>query len=174
MGSALRGFPDIWLPRFEPSSKWTKLWARPILPSPTSTLRTSHIQQTCFTQSHRARGKPSGAIVPFVDLPSFCFSCLFSICIVSQGWMFFRRREWLRGAMAPPYSNGKKAYYHGHDRNYRDFGSTSFLDDFKSFVARSIRSLWHFWNERGRHIIFAAMVSSLRRVRQNLTVNRNC
>ncbi len=76
--------------------------------------------------------------------------------------------------MAPPYSNGTKANsYDFHIRNHqRELDSTSLLDDLRSFIARCIRSMWRFWNERGRYMAFAAMVSFARQVRLNLTARR--
>ncbi|KAH8899415.1 putative frost protein [Thozetella sp. PMI_491] len=78
--------------------------------------------------------------------------------------------------MAPPYSNGKQQPSHGYGytpkRSHRDFDSTSLLDDLRTFLARSTRSLWRYWNDRGRHIVFAAMLASLRRLRQNLAPHR--
>ncbi len=78
--------------------------------------------------------------------------------------------------MAPPYSNGNRAYGNGYgytpNHSYRDSDSTSFLDDLRAFIAQSIRSLARFWNARGRHMALATMLASLRRLRLNLAPHR--
>lgn len=50
--------------------------------------------------------------------------------------------------------------------------STSPLDDFLAFLSRSARSLWAFWRQRGRHILYASLVRALRQLRRNLTPTR--
>ena len=74
--------------------------------------------------------------------------------------------------------------YKGHDgrataySNYRqrqhprDRDPTSLLNDLRAFVVGSLRLLWRFWNERGRRMALAALISAARQVRRNLTYNR--
>lgn len=89
--------------------------------------------------------------------------------------------QWLLLEMAQHYSsNGRRSSpYHGfgssnayRPKSHRRNSDSSLLDDLKAFVAYSIRSLWQFWNERGRYLLLAAMVSFLRGLRKNLTYDR--
>jgi len=84
--------------------------------------------------------------------------------------------------MAQHYSsNGRRSSPYGgfgasnnsyRPKIHRRSSDSSLLDDLKAFFAYSIRSLWQFWNERGRHLLLAAMVSFLRGLRSNLTYDR--
>ncbi|KAK1755041.1 calcineurin-like phosphoesterase-domain-containing protein [Echria macrotheca] len=80
--------------------------------------------------------------------------------------------------MAQYYSNngarrssayGGYGHYRQHTRRDSD---SSLVDDLKAFLAHAIRSLWQFWNERGRFMVLAALVSFARQLRRNLTFNR--
>ncbi|KAK3939693.1 hypothetical protein QBC46DRAFT_315368 [Diplogelasinospora grovesii] len=83
--------------------------------------------------------------------------------------------------MAP--SNGNQYHSHGHHGGhyqqqqlpawpYPDPNSTSLFEDLRTLTAQGVRRLWRFWNERGRHMVVAAMVFSARRLRQNLAWHR--
>src|SRR5690606_7465354 len=83
--------------------------------------------------------------------------------------------------MAPSYSRsassknrgyGYGGYGNNYQRQHHRDSDSSLFDDLKAFVAYSARSLWRYWNERGRHLAFAAAVSAARQLRQNLTYNR--
>ncbi|KAK4217048.1 calcineurin-like phosphoesterase-domain-containing protein [Rhypophila decipiens] len=86
--------------------------------------------------------------------------------------------------MAPPYSSGGQSYGsygYGYGNSYRqssyshrrkDSDSTSLMEDIRAAVANGVRWSWRFWNERGRHMVLAALVASARRLRRNLTYNR--
>jgi hypothetical protein len=73
--------------------------------------------------------------------------------------------------MARPYNNSNYKGYSPSYRHPRDH-STSPLDDFRALVAQALRALLRFWRERGRHMVYAAMVSLAHRLRQNLTYHR--
>ncbi|KAK3329721.1 calcineurin-like phosphoesterase-domain-containing protein [Apodospora peruviana] len=81
--------------------------------------------------------------------------------------------------MAPPYSSGSpSSSSYSSSSKYRQpyysssSDSTSLVEDLRAAIAHGIRWSWHFWNERGRHMALAALVSSARRLRQNLTYRR--
>ncbi|KAK3335411.1 calcineurin-like phosphoesterase-domain-containing protein [Cercophora scortea] len=78
--------------------------------------------------------------------------------------------------MAWPYSDGSShgsySSFASHQPFGRDSGSTSLVEDLRAFIASTIRSLWRFWNERGRRMTLAALVSAAHRLRRNLTYNR--
>src|SRR3954471_25039037 len=61
--------------------------------------------------------------------------------------------------------------YRQHYRSDSD-SNTSALDDLRAFLARAIRRLWRFWNERGRHMAAQSAVSGARRLRRNLEYQR--
>ena len=71
--------------------------------------------------------------------------------------------------MARPYSS-KGGF--NHPPRYSADHSTSPLDDLRALVAQAVRALVRFWRERGRRMVFAAMLSLAHRLRQNLTYNR--
>lgn len=71
--------------------------------------------------------------------------------------------------MARSYNSGGSFGY--SPRHHSDH-STSPLDDFRAFVAQTVRSLLRFWRERGRHIAYATILSQVHRLRQNLTYRR--
>jgi hypothetical protein len=72
--------------------------------------------------------------------------------------------------MARPYSSSKGGFQYP-PRYYPDH-STSPLDDFRALVAQTARALVRFWRERGRRMVFTAMLSAAHRLRQNLSYNR--
>ena len=73
--------------------------------------------------------------------------------------------------MASPYSNGYQSSGHRYPYS-RDASAGSRLQQLRALVARIIRSLVHFWNQRGRRMTVAAGLSLARRLRRNLTYRR--
>jgi hypothetical protein len=71
--------------------------------------------------------------------------------------------------MARPYSSKSDFAY--PPRYYPDH-STSLLDDFRSLVSQALRSLVRFWRERGHGMVFAAMMTTVYRLRQNMAYHR--
>ncbi|KAH6847474.1 Metallo-dependent phosphatase-like protein [Chaetomium sp. MPI-CAGE-AT-0009] len=72
--------------------------------------------------------------------------------------------------MARPYSSNKSSF--SYPPRYYPDNSTSLFDDLRALVARAFHALVRFWRERGRRIAYGALLSSVYRLRLNLTYRR--